>query len=363
MSLTDLARQVIAPRVVRPASQGGAQSGRLAEYVSKRLRGRDPGGYADSTIATVVWQILRSTEAYQLLLKRLGATSAIWRLGDFVVTPLMAGNVPRFVLVALDPTLTNKPPEAAELEFLPADLNRAFNRWASRMVGQGDYGRDLVEATSPEIVIEFVRTQGLHLALGALPLEFEYTAERPTPPFDIEDAAGSIDFSMGVYSDSHTHGPGVTTAAHGITAGASYELFDGGSLIDSVHGVVLNSVLDSAFLQISKTPAVIPSPAGKTILSGVAPNIMLRHDFYGAHSGLTPATVSGWVDDLLTIEPWLQNRVFTQRILRHRDSGAALIDSSDQTIGFAFYNSSAFKTPTCSAWIWADSVRQDLQLM
>jgi hypothetical protein len=361
MSLTDLARQAIAPREVRPPSQGGTQSSHLADYVAKRLQGHS-NGYADSTIATVVWQILRKTEAYQLLVSQLGGTPAIWRLGDFVVTGLSEANVSRFVLLALDPTLpTNTPPKAAEVKFKAADLYRAFNQWARRMQEQADYGRYLVEAVNPKIVTEFAEMQGLYLALGAMPLEFEYTAERPTPPYDIKDSAGSHDFSMGVYSDSKLHGAGITTAAHAITAGTSYDIFDSGSLIDSVRGIAVNSVLDSAFLKLNGAPS-IASPVGKTFLSGIAPDIKLRHDFHGAQSGPMHASVSGWVDDLLTVEPWLQNRVFTNRILQHRDSGAALIDANDRTIGFAFYNSSPFKNPTSSAWIWADSVAQDFQL-
>jgi hypothetical protein len=219
----------------------------------------------------------------------------------------------------------------------------------------------LAKAVRPELVTEFARAQGLELVIGPLPLELEYTAERPTPPFDVKDASGAQDFSIGVYSDSKQHGPGLTTAAHGITAGAKYDVFEAGNQIDAVQGVVINSVLDSAFLRLSKAPH-IPSPAGRSFLSGVTPNTQLQHEFYGAQSGKTPASVSGWVDDLLTIEPWLQNRVFTGRILQQRDSGSALIDANDSVIGFAFYNSSAFASPSLSAWIWADSVRQDFQL-
>jgi hypothetical protein len=361
MSLIEMARRVVAPRATRPASEGGAATSRLTGYVEKRLQG-DPRGYADGTVATVAWHILRDTQAYQSLVKRLGATPAIWRLGDFVVTALTEANVSRFVLLALDPTLPpSHAPRAAEVEFAQAALDRAYERWAQRMLRQGSYGAALVDATKPEIVIEFARAQGLQLVVGAMPLELEYTAERPTPPFAVEDAAGAQDVSMGVYSDSKQHGPGLTSAAHGITIGGNYSLFDAGILIDSVQGIVTNSVLDAAFLRLSKAPR-IPSPVGRSFLSGVTPNVQLQHEFHGAQSGLTQATVSGWVDDLLTIEPWLQNRVFTQRILQQRDSGSALIDANDRVIGFAFYNSSTFANPTLSAWIWADSVRQDFDL-
>jgi len=361
MSLTEMARQAISPRATRPASEGGPAASRLVGYVAERLPG-DAGGYADSTIATVAWRILRGTQAYQSLLKRLGATPAIWRLGDFVVTVLAEASGTRFVLLALDPTLSReRAPQAAEVEFAPAELESAYTRWAQRMREQGGYGPALVAATRPEIVSEFAQTQGFHLAVGAVPLDFEYTAERPTPPFDVKDASGVQDVSMGVYSDSQQHGPGLTSAAHGITVGSSYDVFDAGNRIDSVQGIVTNSVLDAAFLRLSNAPQ-IPSPVAKSFLSGVTPNVQLQHQFHGARSGQQQASVSGWVDDLLTIEPWLQNRVFTNRILQRGDSGSALIDANDRVLGFAFYNSSTFANPTLSAWIWADSVRQDFQL-
>jgi len=249
----------------------------------------------------------------------------------------------------------------AEVEFAPAELARAYQQWAERTARQGDYGQALVEAARPEIVFEFTQAQGLQLVVAAMPIEFEYAVERPTPPFAVKDSAGVQGFSMGVYSDSIKHGFGLTGPAHGIVTGSKYEVFDGGGLIDTVRGIVTNAVLDAAFLQLNHA-ATIAAPKGRSFLSGVAPNVQLQHEFDGAQSGLTQASVSGWVDDLLTVEPWLQNRVFTQRILQQRDSGSALIDANDRVLGFAFYNSSTFASPTLSAWIWADSVRQDFDL-
>jgi hypothetical protein len=363
MSLAEIARQVVAARpTTRPPSDGGPSAGDLTHYVRERLQVEDPGEYADSTIATVAWRLLRHTRPYQSLVARLGATPAIWRLGDFVVTPLREGSVSRFVLLALDPTLPPEhSPATAEVDLSQSDLQPAYERWAQRMRQQGDYGSALANATKPDIVSEFAETQGLQLVVAAMPLRFEYTAERPTPPFAVKDAAGAQDVSMGLYSKSTQHGPGLTTAEHGITGGGSYYVFDAaGAKIDSVQGIVTNSVLDAAFLKLSKAPA-IPSPAGGSILSGVTPNAQLQHDFHGAQSGRAQATVSGWVDDLLTVEPWLQNRVFTDPIAQQGDSGSALIDANDRVIGFAFYTST-FAKPSLSAWIWADSVKQDFQL-
>ena len=361
MSLTDLARRVILPRAVQPASQGGPHSSRFTDYVRGRVEG-DSEGYVDSTIATVAWQILRNTRAYQRLVKKLGGTPAIWRLGDFIVTPLTAGHTTRFILLALDPGL---PPSftatTSELKYDESDLSEAFDRWANRMRRQGGYGRLLVDACDPGIVAEFAQMQGLHLAVGSVPLEVRYTSERPTPPFDIQDAAGNRDVSMGVYSKSTKHGFGITTASHGVATGASYDVLDGGTQIDSAQVTAENAVLDSAFLGLSKAPAVA-APVGTKLLSGVTPNTQLSCQFHGATSGSATATVSGWVDDLLTVEPWLQTRVFTNQILQAGDSGSALIDANDYVIGFAFYTTTAAANPALSAWIWADNVSQDLQL-
>ena len=367
MSLTDLARQMSPPRGVSPASQGGAASVRVAEYVRQRLVSgpRSPestAGYADGTVATVAWSILRGTRAYREAAMRLGATPAIWRLGDFVVTPLREGGVTRFVLLALDPSLPSQfSPAATVLPTAFDDLTTAHRRWIDRVGRAPGYGPALAQATGPEVVTEFSLAQGLQLVVAGVSLETQYTAERPTPPFVVKDGSGATNFSMGVYSNSTLHGPGLTTAAHGTVAGAAYDVEDGGTVIDSVKGIQTNAVLDAAFLQLSKVPT-IASPAGRSFLSGVTPDTTLTHAFHGFVSGLTQASVSGWVDDLLTIEPWLQNRVFTQQILKQGDSGSALIDANDQVVGFAFYNSSAFASPTCSAWIWSDSVRDDFQL-
>jgi hypothetical protein len=362
-SLADVAKQVVAPRAIESALAGGPASRRLADYVQNRVDG-DPRGYAESTVATVAWHILRHAQAYQSLVMRLEATPAIWRLGDFVVTPLDEGSSRRFVLLALDPTLpVGKAPRNGRVSVELPDLRRAYERWvATQILGQADYRHALAEATIPEIVEEFERAQGFEIVVAPMPLDIETMAERPTPPFGIRDNSGSQTFSMGVYSASKMHGPGLTTAAHGIAAGTQYDVVDAsGNKIDTVQGVQTNAVLDAAFLQLSGAPH-IQSPAGTSFLSGVTPNAQLQHEFHGAQSGVTQATISGWVDDLLTIEPWLQNRVFTQRVLQRRDSGSALIDANDRVVGFAFYNSSAFASSALSAWIWGDSVRTDFQL-
>jgi hypothetical protein len=134
MTLTEMARAAVRPRAVAPASQGGEASLRLTGYVEDRVRGH-PRGYADGTIATVAWRMMRETEAYRLLARRLGASPAVWRMGDFVVTALNEGGVSRFVLLVLDPTLPRgQAPRAAPINIddLTADLGRAYAQWVRR---------------------------------------------------------------------------------------------------------------------------------------------------------------------------------------------------------------------------------------
>ena len=343
MSLTDLAR-TLPRRQVKPAADGGLISSELIPaYVARRLDG-DPKGYADSTVATVVWQILRHTETFQSFVMHFGATPAIWRYGDFVVTPLWEESAYRFVLLALDPTLpVESRPRFGTLPVPRADdLLRGFERWTRQMTPVADYGHHLVGSVRPEVVIEFDLVQGLDLLVAPMSLDVRYTAARPTPPFAIRDAAQSQDCSMGVYSQSSLHGSGVTTADHGIIQAGQYDVVDVQSnTVNAVQGIVRNPVLDAAFLKLNSYPN-IPSPAGRTFLSGVAPNMQIRHEFYGAQSGPTPATITGWDRDLLTVQPWLQTRLYTQRVLQARDSGSSLIDANDRVVGFAFYNPSPF---------------------
>lgn len=361
MGLIELAGNAIGEQGVEPASSAGPAAGRLLRYVEGRVN-ENASGYADGTIATVCWRILRYSQSFQTMVMRLGATPAIWRAGDFVVVPVPRYQTMHFVLVALDPALPPHAPVRSErLEVPSNEGDRAFETWSEQMSSamSATHRFSLVNATDPNVLREFERSQGFFLVVAPTSLAAEYT-QRPTPPFELYDAGNPANFSMGVFAPQSLHGPGVTTAAHGVVSGASYTLHDQSLQIDTVTGVTTNAVLDSSFLSTGSTHG-LPNPKGNNFLSGVTPNAQIQHDFHGISSGQATAVVSGWVDDLLTIEPWLQNRVFTDPILQGGDSGAALIDANDMVIGFAFYND-PFALTARSAWIWADSVRIEFGL-
>jgi hypothetical protein len=62
------------------------------------------------------------------------------------------------------------------------------------------------------------------------------------------------------------------------------------------------------------------------------------------------------------LDPNLQLTVRTDDVTIGGDSGAALIDSDDYILGFAYSRSAVSAPAAYSSWIWADAVFHQLGL-
>lgn len=89
------------------------------------------------------------------------------------------------------------------------------------------------------------------------------------------------------------------------------------------------------------------------------PRIYLSHTFEGATSGPKSVTLAGAMPFCNMRIPGMQKLVWTSTGLQPGDSGAALIDpTNDEIVGFAFAYGDPNINGSYDSWIWADSVYQ-----
>src|SRR5205085_165176 len=97
-------------------------------------------------------------------------------------------------------------------------------------------------------------------------------------------------------------------------------------------------------------------------LRGKLPRLYDQCTFVGAASGRSSTTVIMTTYELPFWRPGVQSRVFTKPDPVRGDSGAALLDSENNVVGFA-HDLSAMGVPNQHAgWIWAESVFHELDL-
>jgi hypothetical protein len=91
---------------------------------------------------------------------------------------------------------------------------------------------------------------------------------------------------------------------------------------------------------------------------GVSPRANERASFEGKASGPRVATIVGWDLSIFSNVRSNQRKVLTNPSTEPGDSGAALVDTVDNIIGFSFFRTGIGEQIEFSAWIWADSVYQ-----
>jgi hypothetical protein len=155
--------------------------------------------------------------------------------------------------------------------------------------------------------------------------------------------------------------PGVTAALHGINGKTSALCIGNAVEVDGKAGTVRDAdlVSDSCFIEIDPLPGPHRTTAGP--LRGVSPRQYETVSFTGPKSASAKAVVQGWSPDIPLVMSNNQLKVFTDNVANPGDSGAALLDSNGQILGFCFYRSNT-APPYYSAWMWADSVFTALKL-
>jgi hypothetical protein len=176
----------------------------------------------------------------------------------------------------------------------------------------------------------------------------------PSPPWTVEpigssDAAGGPS-TAGVVARNNQNQIGVTAALHALESAKSVRVKgQPGNVVSQ------DNISDSCFIALEDCP--IPPTRGLAgPLRGLTPRFLDPVRFEGIGSREAGTFVIGWSPDLPCVLPYSQLKVLTKPDTVPGDSGAALIDTGDHILGFAFYRTGFGELIEFATWIWADSV-------
>jgi hypothetical protein len=294
-------------------------------------------------VATSFWQAFISSPTFSLFLQRAGASpTALVRGEAFVVRH--GTDWPRHDLIVFDPDFAGSKPAVLEIKPRMEDLSIGWEQFRIR--------RRLVDPKFQ--IFGGAATE----ALGAHPFALIVTkpprklfTHCPNPAWEVSSPnAPGESSTAGVLARNNAGKEGVTVSNHAIKGAAQVT-------VNGWPGTVLSSdaISDSCFVEVPGMAV----PAVRTVkgfLKDVTPRQYETVHFDGFKSGTRSTTVTAWSPDLVYVRPYSQLKVLTQPDTNPGDSGAALIDSTDHIIGFAFYRTGFGEIPEYSAWIWAHSV-------
>ncbi|WP_420401361.1 hypothetical protein [Flagellimonas sp.] len=119
----------------------------------------------------------------------------------------------------------------------------------------------------------------------------------------------------------------------------------------------VDKVSDSCFVKFD--PGITSIPHTMRVngpIVGVSPRQHEKCSFINKKRDNVSAEIVGWSPTINYFNANNQVKVLTNPVTNPGDSGAALMDSSQNVIGFAFFRTAVGETFEYSAWIWAASV-------
>lgn len=306
-------------------------------------------------IGSLFWQAFTEHDAYKAILASLGhGIDERTNRQEIVVRHATApGFWSRYDLVVLDPEFSGADPAHFTVDVPPQELEESAAAYWHDLEERASFPDDLGgPSLVGKTVAEAARAQRFHVLVTASPPTMP-TAISPAPAWSVVPRPGEgSSASAGVVAKDGAERDGVTSADHAVAQGAQ-DVTVGGA-----PGTIRSRdpVSDSCFIEVSN----LPEPMGRLVsgpLSGNSPGEGDAVTFHGAASGSQSTIVTG-VDKGLPFEirPWNRLRVLTPPVTNPGDSGAALLDGSDQVIGFAFDRTGFEAVIGYSSWIWAEFV-------
>jgi hypothetical protein len=199
-----------------------------------------------------------------------------------------------------------------------------------------------------QVAIEASQTQPFGVILLKLP-ELVGTASLPPHPIEINPSSNLS--TGGIIAQHSTGNYGVTAALHSVKANPGDKVEVDGQ-VGTVKSVDILS--DSVFVEAPQVAKLKGKPV--SVLSGMLPRQYEKVSFTGAKSGHQIGDVHCWSPQLPWVSGNTQLVITTGPITKPGDSGAALLDSSGNVLGFA-HERTGFGVPNpFSSWIWAESV-------
>lgn len=343
-----------------------ATAGNACATIADRLPDPKAGS---STIATVLWEVFRSSKAfYGAVDDIVGADAPDGE--QFVVRHPLFGGPARHDLLVFNRALRDRDPETA---WVPTDrlgwIEEGLQRLAAHDIRQGETNEiaGLLGNSPGEwagAIREAVASQRFGIVFAAPPetlgLSGQDVVAASAPLMTTRHRDSARQGTAGVVAHRAADESLVLTAAlHTLRENPAEPVPDGsGAWLGGAQALVAatHEVTDSALL----TPGgLLPTDNWRPLqgaLRGVTPRENQRVSFEGVTSGLQHPFVTGWSPDLLSVTPYSQTKLLTTPDTVPGDSGAALVDPDDNLLGFAFDRSEFNARPEFSSWIWADSV-------
>jgi hypothetical protein len=206
--------------------------------------------------------------------------------------------------------------------------------------------RDFINQTTPAIVV--IPTPSV-IPQASLPCAAISVSLDSLPP---------IFSTAGVVARNQAGQNGVTMAYHALKIHGVRGCVGQPVKMDGQAGRVLtiDEISDSAFVALDKGIAGIPSRPFKNVRRRPVPGLGENANFVGLASGTKSTVITSAPPTLLISHPGLQRQILTNPDTLPSDSGCALIDDTDQLVGFCFGGSGTDSPMVFSIWIWADSV-------
>jgi len=179
----------------------------------------------------------------------------------------------------------------------------------------------------------------------------------PRGAVGVDDLAGRPLGTVGVIAESGAGQTVATVAYHVVAAEPAGCLVDGFATAPLVY----DRTTDSAALPVPDIEWERPRH-GRRGPRPTYPALYSRHRFAGATSGPMEIQVTGADPGILADLPDRMHWVYTENAIGPGDSGAALVDSEDYVVGFAYGHSPLRAELSCAVWVWAAQVFDALGL-
>ena len=346
-NLGGVADVLLGDHEVPALARGGPASARITEACG----GSDE--VATPLIATLMWESFVTDERFQAVLDELGASDRALAEGQILVVR-HAGDT-RHDLLVLDPGFAGAGPTGVPVEVWPSATTASSRRdelsWAGLMSPDGrEPWPSLDEDTIARAIEEAAQTEKFGVIVAAPPAVLSTWSPSPAWPVGVGGKRAPV-ATVGVVVEAPDGSPAVTTALHNVTGQSAVFVSRRPATIMSVH-----EPTDSCLLAVPDLQPDDRGRGGAGPMQGLVPRQHERVAFDGVGSGQSTTTVTAWDLSVLRGRPDLASKVYTAPDTVPGDSGAALIDSGDQIIGFAVHRSAFGEPIEYSAWVWADQV-------
>ena len=305
---------------------------------------------ATPLLATVFWDACVRDQRFPTILRRAGASERACSEGQLVVVRHAGGT--RHDLLVLDPGFTLSHPRATRLDFTPS-FDRpatASPLWRELIHTAAEPWLSVDDRLVERAVVEVGEAMEFGVIVAAPPRAL--LTHCPSPAWGVGSTDSAVAAATaGAVVVRQDGSVAVTTALHAVKGVASVTVGGRRGRIVSAH-----EPTDSCLIALDDLPVDDARRGMAGVLQGVSPRQNEHAGFDGIGSGTKGTTVTAWDLSILAVQNYIGSKVYTSPDTVPGDSGAALIDSADQIMGFAVYRSAFGEPIEYSAWVWADQV-------